>query len=240
LRQAFYKTLHPPYLTNTSGNCRGDVLRMARAASVFAPDALVVPVDDKGHPVFKLERLAPANGYNHAAAHDALGDVSATIHISRLLMNKAPLIWSTAMRFSQKAAVIDYVGSERIFCWCEFYFGNAYSWLVTPIGTNPDNSGEFYVYDLQVVPESLATLDDEQLAARLNHSPKPVRRLKCNSSPMLTPVEGAPAMTAASALAMDELERRADFLEKDAAFRQRLIDALESNREHKEDSLYIE
>ena len=29
LRQAFYKCLHPPYLTNTNGNQRSDILKLA-------------------------------------------------------------------------------------------------------------------------------------------------------------------------------------------------------------------
>lgn len=240
LRQTFYKTLHPPYLTNTNGNCRGDVLRMVRSSSVFAPDAIVIPVDDKKKPVFKLDRVAPANGFDHSAAHDALADVSATIHLCRLLMRKAPSVWSTGMRFSQKASVIDYVSSERMFCWCEFYFGAPYSWLVTPIGQNPDNRGEFYVYDLQIDPESLAILDDERLASRLGRSPKPVRRLKCNNAPMLTAIEDAPAFTAASSLSLEELERRADILEQDEGLRKRLIVALEAGREPFETSPHIE
>ncbi len=239
LRQALYKTLHPPYLTNTNGNGRADVLRMVRAASVLAPGAIVIPADDAKN-IFKLDRVAPANGFDHSAAHDALADVNATIHLCRLLMSNAPAVWSAAMRFSQKASVIDYIGSERIFCWCEFYFGRPYSWLVTPIGTNPDNGSEFYVFDLQFDPAVLAALSDEDLEAELSHSPKPVRRLKCNSSPMLMPVEDAPAFTVASALSAEELERRADMLENDEALRARLIAALEAGRAPKEASPHIE
>src|SRR5580658_3679234 len=36
LRQAFYKSLHPPYLTNSDGNSRSDALRIVQAASLFA------------------------------------------------------------------------------------------------------------------------------------------------------------------------------------------------------------
>jgi hypothetical protein len=39
LRQALYQTLHPPYLTNTGGNCRADALRMVRAAALFTAGA---------------------------------------------------------------------------------------------------------------------------------------------------------------------------------------------------------
>jgi exodeoxyribonuclease-1 len=240
LRQAFYKTLHPPYLTNTNGNCRGDVLRMVRSASILEPDAIVIPVDAKGKNIFKLDKVAPANGFDHSAAHDALADVEATIHLCRLLMSKAPAVWSTGMRFSQKASVIDYVSSERVFCWCEFFGGAPHSWLVTPIGQNPQNSGEYYVFDLQFDPDTLAALSDEKLATALTRSPKPVRRLKCNAAPMLAAIEDAPAITVALALSSDELERRADVLEQNDGLRARLIAALEAGREPFETSPHVE
>ena len=60
LRQAFYKTLHPLYLTNTNGSCRTDTLRMIQAVALFAPNALSIPIGDRGKQVFKLDRLAPA------------------------------------------------------------------------------------------------------------------------------------------------------------------------------------
>lgn len=45
LRQAFYKTLHNPYLTNTANNTRTDALRIVQACDLFAPEALVIPTD---------------------------------------------------------------------------------------------------------------------------------------------------------------------------------------------------
>ncbi len=40
IRQAFYQTLHPLYLTNSDGNCRADAIRMARAVALYSPGAL--------------------------------------------------------------------------------------------------------------------------------------------------------------------------------------------------------
>ncbi len=68
LRQAFYQTLNPVYLTNTDGNTRMDMLRVAHATSEYAPGALQVPVNDDGRPTFKLGLLAPANGLTHDEA----------------------------------------------------------------------------------------------------------------------------------------------------------------------------
>jgi exodeoxyribonuclease-1 len=239
-RQALYKTLHPPYLTNTGGNSRSDALRMVQAALLFAPNAIAYPIGDDGQTVFKLDRLAPANGFDHSNAHDALGDVEATIHLCRLLMEHAPDVWSSFMRFSRKAAVIDYVSSERIFCLSDFYFGRAYSWLVTSIGTNPDNASEFYVYNLGIHPENLAVLSPEDLAVRLAQSPKPIRRLRSNACPMLVLAEDAPTIATSLTLGMGELERRAEILHSDEILRQRLIAAFHATRETREPSPHVE
>ena len=41
LRQAFYQTLHPPYLTNTGGNARADVLDIVRPVAALRPEAIM-------------------------------------------------------------------------------------------------------------------------------------------------------------------------------------------------------
>ena len=59
LRQAFYQCLHRPYITNTNGNCRTDILKIAQLASIRAPGSINVPANARGAPVFKLDQLAP-------------------------------------------------------------------------------------------------------------------------------------------------------------------------------------
>ena len=105
LRQALFQTLHPAYLTNTNGNARSDVLRMAYAASVYTPDAMVVPSDDSDRQRFRLEEIAPANGCNHEAAHEAMADVMATIYMARLIRDRAPVIWKAMDGATTKDAV---------------------------------------------------------------------------------------------------------------------------------------
>jgi exodeoxyribonuclease-1 len=240
LRQAFYKNLHPPYLTNTNGNSRSDVLRMVRAASLFAPGALQVPIGDDGQPVFKLDRLAPLNGFAGGPAHDAVTDAEAAIFLCRLLMARAPDLWSAFMRFSQKATVVDYVMTEPVFCLSDFYFGTSYSWIVTVIGPNPDNTSEHYVYDLAIEPESLIDLTETELIERLSIPAKPVRRLRSNACPVIVPVENAPAIAVAAQLGTEELTRRAEFLHERVDFRQRLIAAFEAQRKDHLPSVHFE
>ena len=244
LRQSYYKTLHPPYLTNSSGNSRTDVMRAVQAASLFTPGRLAVPDGIDRKPSFKLDRLAPANGFAHENAHDALADVEATIFISRLISERCPDVWSSFMRFSTKAAVVDFVCNEQMFCLADFYFGRSYSWLVTPLLGFTDDAPELYVFDLGVDPDSLASLTETKLRARLTKSPKPVRRIRSNAAPMIFSAEEAPVSASGKRLSQEELDRRINALQPDSELSVRIVAHIEDSKKewplspHVEEQLY--
>ena len=240
IRQALYKTLHNPYLTNSGGNSRSDVMRIAQACSIYRPDALTFPTEVDGNKIFKLDHIAPANGFKHDEAHDAMGDVEATLYLCRILVEKAPEIWSSFMRFSKKASVMDYIDEEPVFCLNEFYFGRPYSFVVTKIGNNSENTAECYVFDLSIDPKSVVHLTEAELAVRVTQSPKPVRKLKSNAAPMLFSTDDIPDICQGRGLGIDELQRRAEVLRQDAGLRERLISALESQKEEYPPSPHVE
>lgn len=240
VRQALYKTLHPPYLTNTDGNTRSDALRIAQACSLIAPNSLVFPINEKGKKTFKLDRLAPANGFNHANAHDALADVEATIFICRKIMDTAPEIWSSFMRFSTKSSVADFVSEEEIYGFCEFYYGKPYAWMVTTLGQNSQINSEWYVYDLSVSPESLINLSGAALAKRLEQSPKPIRKLKSNTAPIIFSTDEGIPVSSCSGLSIEELERRAAFIKSNEQFKKNLVTEYEQLKEEYPVSVHVE
>ena len=97
LRSLFYQNLYPPYVTQLDGNSRIDILPLTQATEILYPDALAFPLNDKGKTSKKLEHVAPANGFEEHNAHDALGDVEATIHVARLVKSRAPIVWQAAL-----------------------------------------------------------------------------------------------------------------------------------------------
>lgn len=240
LRHSFYKTLHPPYLTNTSGNSRTDIMRAAQASSIYSPGSLVIPIGTGQKPSFKLDGLAPANGFAHENAHDALADVEATIFIARLISERAPDVWSSFMRFSTKASVVDFVSNEQIFCLTDFYFGKPYSWLVTPLGTNSVDTPALYVFNLGVDPNSLASLNKTQLMVRLMASPKPIRKIRSNAAPMIFSEEEAPQSASGKSLSQEELNRRIHVIEADSELRVRIIEGYEESRKERVVSTHVE
>ena len=222
LRQALFQTLHPPYLTNTNGNARSDALRVAHAVSVYAPDAIAVPTGDRGRQVFKLDRLAHANGYNHDDAHEAMADVEATIYMVRLIRNRAPDVWKAMDRATTKNAVKDYVATESRFSLTESYFGRTYSWLVTPCGRNPKDAGQLSVFDLSFDPDDYRFLSAEDLVAVLNTSPKAIRSLRANRQPIIMPADAAPDGTKALQIPPGERRRRVEVIQGDSEFQARV------------------
>jgi len=239
LRQALYKTLHAPYLTNTNGNCRTDSLRIVQAVARFSPETLEIPVDDRGKQVFKLDRLAPANGFNHTAAHDAMGDVEATIHLCRAAAERVPEYWSNFVRFAQKAAVTDFAQEEEVFSLTDFFYGKPYSWMVTTVGANPEYGSELLVFNLDVDPDELAGLSDDDLASRLAERPKPVRAMRTNASPVVLAYDDAPDALKECVPELDMLRARAAQV-RDESFAERLITAFLATRDEREPSPHVE
>lgn len=196
LRQAFYKCLHPPYLTNTKGNQRSDILKLAQCVEAYAKDVLVVPLNEKGRPTYKLDRLAPANGFNDMKAHDAMGDVEATIFICRLIKNRAPDAWDHMLHCAAKSRVESVIKDSLIFVLRDYY-GALKEYPLTRLGDEP-NGFATLAYDLSIEPVQLSVLDDTQLATRLRRTPKPVRRIRSNVAPFVMAVEQGEAVGALS------------------------------------------
>jgi exodeoxyribonuclease-1 len=106
LRQAFYQNLQPDvFATQFNGNSRFDVLTALYAVWYRQPDLFDWPVDETDRVRFKLDRIAPLNGFTAHDAHDALGDVEATIHIARLIAQRAPELWSHLLANRDKGHV---------------------------------------------------------------------------------------------------------------------------------------
>lgn len=218
LRQAFFQALQPVYLTNTGGNTRADIYRMVLAATVHAPDALALPMDDNGRPSRRLDALAPANGFNHADAHEALSDVEATIFISRLIRDRAPTLWSDMLAIASKAHVVDNLLSGNPMVQTEVYGRTIYNRLVLGVAPNPDYDAQIAVFDLSFEPEQLLDLSIEELVAILNGTPKPLRVVQANAQPILLSMEHVRSEISADLPDHEEAERRARTILNDRDF----------------------
>ena len=230
IRHALFQTLHDPYLTSRNNNCRGDALGLVMAAAADTPGCLVVPLGPEGRPTFRLEALAAANGLDHAMAHDAMADVGATLALCRRVMEGAPEVWQRFVRFSNKAAVAQFVASEDGFLLTEFYGNEPYPSPVVLIGADPEQTANGRLcLRLDVDLDGLSALSDEALRDALAERAGPVRRLRTNAAPVLTPLYDVPDALL-TGRTIDDLEAAARRVKEDTALCARIVAAWAAGR----------
>lgn len=191
LRQAFYQNLQPDvFATQFNGNTRFDVLTALYAVWHRQPDLFEWPVDADGRVRFKLDRIAPLNGFAAHNAHDALGDVEATIHISRQIAQRAPALWAELLANRDKAHVQSNLGTFQPMALVERFGGGLPRATVGCFcGASASNPNQAAFFDLDAAdPADLLVADDAALFAAVDATPKVIRSLTVNKSPALLSV----------------------------------------------------
>lgn len=238
LRQALFQTLHPVYLTSLHGNGRADVLGLALSAAASAPDSIEVPLDAAGRPSFRLADVARANGVAHSKIHNAMSDTEAALELCRRLRHKAPAAWQSFVRFSNKAAVIDFVSGEDAFVLTEFFGGEAFTKPVVLLGQQTSVSTGRLCLVLDARTRGIINASGDELATALFSMPSPIRRFRVNGAPVLTPLyefdDGRFDMS------IDDIEDLARDIRGDAVLCARLIAVFESRDKPWPASPYIE
>lgn len=241
LRSMFWQNLLPPYLTSMNGCHRIDLYPIVQAVAAMAPDVLVIPVDEDGKPSYRLERLAPANGYGAFEAHDALADVRATAFIAKLISTQAPELWSLLTGLAHVKTVMSAL--HRPMTKLFTHFGKPEWRMITRIASNPGNHKQVACFDLGYDPAPYLALSAEELAEKFATDYKVLRIVKANGQPVLTaPAEGGdltglddmPAPTEA------ELEARLALIKADTGFEERMKKALALRQENFEGKPWLE
>jgi exodeoxyribonuclease-1 len=241
LRQAFFQTLHPIYLTNTGGNTRADVLRMGYAVGAFAPNVMSIPIGESDRPVFKLDQLAPANGFSDHNAHDAMGDVEATIHMARLIKSRAPDVWERMITLSFKQNVLDLLRAEPVLCHQTGFPGGRPNYaFVTECGFDPTYDNSRAVFDLSQDPKPFLDLDEEQLTQEFGKTGSPLKKVRANAQPILMPLSSAPQGLRDLAPTLPTIEERALLIAESEPFRRRVGTALSKLYQDVEPSNHVE
>ncbi|HEY4311095.1 MAG TPA: exonuclease domain-containing protein [Pirellulales bacterium] len=225
LRHGFYQCLMPPYLTNTSGNTRADILSLMRACAALCPGVLRVPLGETGSPIFALHSLAKANGFSGDSAHEAMADVQAAHFLCKLVARDADGLWSRFLRYSQKASVLDFMSEQIAFLVFEPTAQRA-SFVVSRIGESIKRPNTHFCLNLASDIDALAILSPDGLVSHLGRAPETVRRVRANAAPMLCELLDAPATVLNAP--PEDFVRSAQRLHDDIDFKQRLLAASEA------------
>jgi exodeoxyribonuclease-1 len=221
LRQAYFKSLLPIYQTNTNGNGRADMMRMAQVVSAYAPNCLAIPIKSDGKRAFKLGLMAAANNVALDNAHDALADANATLGIARLIRQRAPALWDALMVNARKSSPLRLLQSEPLMLLCE-YFGNPFNCIATPLVANAGNVNEWALFDLQFDPARYLDAGDADLRDAIDGTTKVIRRVSINAQPCLLPIDYASDDVLGGRQSLETYQARAQAIREHPEFRRRI------------------
>ncbi len=167
-RYTLYRNFFDPYAREwQNGNSRWDIIDLLRTAWALRPEGIEWPLREDGHASFRLEELTAANGIAHAAAHDALSDVQATIAMARLVRERQPKLYDYVLRSRDKRTVqaqLDIAAMKPVLHISGMFGAERFNTaLVVPLAVHPDNRNEVICFDLSADPAPLRELSAESL-----------------------------------------------------------------------------
>ena len=192
LRQTFYQNLQPQiYATQTNGNDRLDLLQFVQTVFVKDKSLLRWPINDKNKVSFKLDMLAPENGFSSHNAHDALGDVEATIFLSKKIIDGNRKLWEQLLETRNKHYVRELFETFKpIEIVLRFGGAEPKSYFGCFCGVSKGNQNSYGFFDLEVGrgPEYMLA-SDQDLKEAVETSPKKIRSISINNAPPVIPVD---------------------------------------------------
>jgi exodeoxyribonuclease-1 len=192
-RYTLFRNFIEPYAWHwKNSNTRWDILKVVRFCYAHAKNSSLQWVyDDNKKPIFKLDRLAPANGIEHSDAHDAMADVIATIGIAKIIKDTQPKLFKYALSLSDKNEVKEKIKLFSPMLYTSGIYPAKFSCtkLTTVLAEHPDYSNSAIVFNLEQDPSLLVELDTDELKKRLFTKGKKrlqTQVLAFNKSPMFT------------------------------------------------------
>ena len=196
-RHTLFRNFLDPYSWHwQNGNARWDILNVARFCYAHKEEGSLNWVkNEKNRPIFKLDRLAPANHIEHTNAHDAMADVRATIGIARIIKDTQPKFFNYALSLNDKKEVAQLVKPlhPMLLTTSSFGYKSSFTRLVTSICNHPEYNDRSIVFNLNQDPEIFLELESEELKtltfSRKSDLPKGIEKLDLselvyNKSPM--------------------------------------------------------
>jgi exodeoxyribonuclease-1 len=200
-RNLFYRNFFDPYRHEYSnGNSRWDLIDLLRMCFALRPEGVHWPMREDDTPSFRLEELTAANGIAHQDAHDALGDVRATIAMATLLRQRQRRLFDWGLGLRDQQAVQRMLNPADpqpvLHTSAKIAAARGCTSLVLPVATHPHIKKSVIVFDLMTDPEPLIRESADQLHDRVFTPARdlpedverlPLKEIKTNGSPMLAP-----------------------------------------------------
>lgn len=196
MRCLHYRNFYDPYEWQwQDGRSKWDLLDVVRMTRALRPGGIEWPFDIHGKSTNRLELLTGLNKLDHAHAHDALSDVTATIEVARLIQNKQPKLFEFLLGMRGKKDVAALVDKNEPFIYTSGKYSSEYDKTTAAVKICDHPKQGALVYNLRYDPAAYADLSPQQLAELWRWQKDaseadrlPVKTLAFNRCPAVAPL----------------------------------------------------
>lgn len=238
-RYGLFRNFFDPYAREwRNGNGRWDIIDMVRLTRALRPEGIEWPTRADGSPSFRLEELTAANRIGHAAAHEALSDVHATIALARLIRERQPRLYHFVLEHKEKdrAGELLDLRTKGAVLHISRMFPAALGSLavVVPLLRHPVNRNGVIVCDLRHDPREWLGLEADGIRERL-YTPGselagegmriPLKTVHLNRCPVIAPLATlTPEARREWQIDLEQCERHRELLLSSAGLEEKLTE----------------
>ena len=229
-RRQFYWCLLPPYITNTSGATRLDLMYTFQIVANFFPNSLTIPCNEENEISLKLTDWADSNNISSLNAHDAVADCYLMVNLSRLIAEKASQAWKSSLMGSSKDGNLRLLQSEPFAMIGEVIRKKKFTYPVTFCGQNHRMQNEVAVADLYFDPDTLDELSDSELLEQISAAGTAIRKVRINKSIPLISCLDIPSIQEKLDIPLNQLEERAYKIKNNTKLQARVSELMTNNQ----------
>ena len=239
VRRQFYWNLFDPYITNTNGNRRLDLMSLFQIIGNFFDSKIKVPKDDEENISLKLTDLAKENNISVENAHDAIVDCMLMLKLMKKIKTEAPEALDAAIDGSSKNGNILLSKTEPFCLLGEIYRKKKYIYPVIACGQNPNQTNQVALIDLYFDPKKMFDMSDYELSEQFGAGGG-LKTISINKSIPLIPSEKVSDLNNFLDSPLKLLESRAQLVLENTDFQNRVCELLAINQRDYPPNKYLE
>ncbi len=183
-RQTLWEHFNFPYLTNTKGNSRLDVLNFVTMVHAFRKNSINVEKNDDGKITFKLESLAKVNSFASKNAHEAIADVETTMKLLEILLRKNSDMFKVFIDNSYPTKLEKKIIEDDVFTLHNYMFNSHRIYLVKYLLKHPVYKNQIIGFDLKYDSSEITKLELNELHEVFKNKSY-FRKIKLNKQPSI-------------------------------------------------------
>ena len=239
VRRQFYWNLFDPYITNTNGNKRLDLMSLFQLIGNFYPAEIKIPEDEDENISLKLTDLAKENNISIENAHDAIVDCMLMVNLMKKIKASAPEALKAAIKGSSKNGNIELTKTKPFSILGEIYRKKKYIYPVIACGQNPNQTNQVALIDLYFDPKKMFEMTDYELSEQFGAGGG-LKKISVNKSVTIMPVDRIKNINNFLDSPFELLKTRAEQVSKNHEFQNRVCEVMTINQREYPPNKYLE